>query len=138
MFFPEWKGQLLRATLWMCLLQCFNDLLMFVVFFFYKKRKKNGICTKCLLISKKYIYVATGVSPVKDCKKNKKLTKKRFLLPINVRWCSRSCGQMHCSDTPVCSVCIQHKPTDMRHYLSYSTLPIFQLNHWTLCNWYSS
>lgn len=97
--------------------------------FFYKKRKKNGICTKCLLISKKYIYVATGVSPVKDCKKNKKLTKKRFLLPINVRWCSRSCGQMHCSDTPVCSVCIQHKPTDMRHYLSYSTLPIFQLNH---------
>lgn len=55
---------------------------MFVVFFFYKKRKKNGICTKCLLISKKYIYVATGVSPVKDCKKNKKLTKKDFFFRL--------------------------------------------------------
>lgn len=60
------------------------------VFFTKKKRQKNGICTKCLLISKKYIYVTTGVSPVKDCKR-----KKDFIFQLmysDVSWCSRSCG----------------------------------------------
>lgn len=32
-YFPKWKGQLMRATLWMCPLQRFNNSLIFVVFF---------------------------------------------------------------------------------------------------------